>query len=388
MGGEGTEHSIRRPLRLVFVTDVMTPYMVVVFGALAQRAELTVVFCSQSGSRAMPWTFGKLPFRHEVIDGLTLRRRNPNGTDYHLSPRIFRAIAAARPDGVIVAAFSIPTLYAAAWSRLRGKPFVIHSDGTSLTERSINPGQRVARRVLLRQAAAAVANSTPAAERFRELGVARDRLFLARHSTRLEPMWRAAKTRDYDAGSPLRLLAVGRLIPRKGIDRLLRAVQLAQKRGAAVALEILGSGESEDDLRALASELAVDGVSFAGFVDQAGLPEHYAAAGAFVFPTLRDPFGFVLLEAMAAGLPVVTSPWAGATRDLVVDGENGLVVDPDDVDALADALLRLAGDADLRARLGRAAYAATLARTPDAAASGYVRAIEHALENPGRAAPG
>ena len=383
---ETVAHTSPRRLRLVFLTDIVTPYMVVVFEALARQSDLTVVFCSETGTRAMPWAIGDLPFRHRVVGGLAVRRQHPDATDFYLSPRILREIARARPDGVIAAGFSIPTAYAALWSRVTGRPFAIHSDGTSATERGYGRAQLMARRVLLRRASAAVANSGPAAARFRELGVSSERLFLARHSTRLEPMWLAAEQRTYEPGGRLRLLSVGRLIPRKGFDRLLRAVARAQARGADIALEILGSGPDEDALRALARDLDVPGVSFGGFVDPAALPERYAAADAFAFPTLEDPFGFVLLEAMAAGLPVIASPRAGATEDLVQDGKNGLVADPDDTVATADALVRLAADSELRARLGRAAHAATLDRTPDAAASGYIRAIAHSLEHPGGAA--
>ena len=377
-----------RRLRVVFVTDIVTPYMAAVFEALSRRSDLTVLFCAQSGSRAMPWAFGELPFRHQVIDGLTVRRRNPNGTDYYVSPRILRAIAAARPDGVVTAAFSGPTLYAAAYCTLRRKPLVIHSDGTSTTERRINRAQVLARRALLPRASVVVANSEPAADRFRELGVAPDRVFRAPHVTRLEPLRAAAQRRSYETAGPLHVIAVGRLIERKGLDRLLNAVRHARDLGADLTLELLGSGPSEEDLRRQVSELGLDNVSFAGFVDQVDLPDRYAAADAFAFTSINESFGVVLLEAMAAGLPVVASPHAGATHDLIEDERNGLVADPDDVGALAAALARLAGDAALRARLGRAAHATTIDRTPDNSAAGYLRALRHALDHPGSATAG
>ena len=373
--------------RLAFVTDIITPYMAVVFGELARQSDLTVIFCGDSGTRAMPWRFESgLPFPHRVIGGLTIRRKNPDATDYYLSPRILSAIASARPDGVVAAGYSIPTLYAYMYCAARRRPLVIHSDGTSASETALNRLQERAREFLLPRASACVANSEPAADRFREMGVAEDRLFLARHSTNLEPLWKIGRERSYEGEGPLRLLAVGRLIPRKGFDRLLRALQLACERGADIKLTLVGSGPSEGELRALASELGLDErVEFAGFVDQDGLPAHYAAADAFAFPSLDDPFGFVLLEAMAAGLPAVASPLAGATPDLVVDGANGVVADPDEADATAGALARLAADRDLRERLGQAAHATTLSRTPAAAAAGYVQAVTHAIEHPGSA---
>jgi glycosyltransferase involved in cell wall biosynthesis len=364
-------------VRLTFVTDIITPYMAAVFEALAGLSQLHVVFCSASGTRAMPWDFaGALSFEHEVVSGLTLRRRNPDATDYYLSPRIARAVFRRAPDAVIAAGYSIPTAYAGLYCALRRRPLLIHSDGTSETERSLSRGQRLARRVLLPRAAACVANSGPAADRFREMGVPHDRIFMAPHSTNLAPMWEAARGRDYGSGAPLRLLTVGRLIPRKGLDRLVRATAAAVYRGADVRLRMVGNGPDEAPLRDLARELGIgERVALAGFMDQDELPSAYAEADAFAFPTLEDPFGFVLLEAAAAGLPAIASPRAGATADLIADERNGLVADPDDLDAMAAAIARLASDRDLRERLGRAAYESTLTRTPEAAARGYLEAV-------------
>jgi glycosyltransferase involved in cell wall biosynthesis len=285
---------------------------------------------------------------------------------------------------VVAAGYSIPTLYASLYCKLTGRPLAIHSDGTSASEASLDPLQRAARKALLPLTAACVANSGPAALRFREMGVAPDRLFLAPHSTRLEPLWDAGRARTYGLDGPLRVLAAGRLIPRKGLDRLLRAARVATDRGARLTLELVGSGPAEPELRSLAAELEID-VEFDGFVDQADLPARYAAADAFAFPTLDDPFGFVLLEAMAAGLPAVASPLAGATADLIEDGQNGLVAHPDDSDTMASALVRLASDEELRKRIGTAALATTLERTPEAAAAGYVGALTHSIEHPGSA---
>src|SRR4029078_12686329 len=105
--------------------------------------------------------------------------------------------------------------------------------------------------------------------------------------------------------------------------------------------------------------VCVPGAEFRGFVDQPGLPSVYAEADVFAFPTLDDPFGIVVLEAAASGLPIVASPFAGATLDLVEDGRSGFVVSPDDRDAWARALVTLAPGPPLRRRFrGRGANTA------------------------------
>jgi glycosyltransferase involved in cell wall biosynthesis len=167
------------------------------------------------------------------------------------------------------------------------------------------------------------------------------------------------------------------------VDLLVRGVARARAGGTAVTLTVGGSGPEDARLRSLAAALEVP-VSWRGFVDQPDLPPLYAEADAFALPTLDDPFGIVVLEAAAAGLPLIASPFAGATEDFVVDGVNGFVVDPSDEAALADAIARLAAQPDLRARMGEAAHEASRTRTPEAAAHGYLEAVEAAIVASGR----
>jgi len=127
----------------------------------------------------------------------------------------------------------------------------------------------------------------------------------------------------------------------------------------------------------LARSLGVCGIRFAGFVDQGNLPAYYAAADVFVLPTLDDPFAMVLLEAAASGLALVASEHAGATLDLIEDGESGLVFDPRDERALSELIARLADSPELVGELGLAAYNVARLRTPDRTADKYVSAIMH-----------
>src|SRR4051794_16511968 len=136
-------------LRLTFVTDIMTPYMVTQFDALAAQSSLHVIFCAQTGSRAMPWDLAnRLRFSHEVIGGLSLAGHRGDGTDYHLSPRIMRAIARSRPDVVLATGYSLPAAYACAYCTALRRPLVIHSVGTARSERELGAAQGLARKIV------------------------------------------------------------------------------------------------------------------------------------------------------------------------------------------------------------------------------------------------
>jgi len=148
-----------------------------------------------------------------------------------------------------------------------------------------------------------------------------------------------------------RLLYVGRIDERKGIDTLIDA--LAQLPPEA-RLEIVGSWDEREEgrLRERARALgAAERVRFAGRRERDELPELYAGADAVVFPVRWDePWGLVPLEAMGRGRPVVATG-RGGSAEYLRDGQNCLLFEAGDPAALAAALLRLAGDQDLRARL-------------------------------------
>lgn len=374
-----TDVTLPNRLRVVFVTDIPTPYMTAVMSALAERVDLVAVFCSAEGNRGLAWDLGDLPFRHEIVDGMVRRRPvETGGTDLYLSPRLLFALVRHAPAAVISGGFSVPTAYAAAYCAVRNVPLIIHSDGTEHSEEPLSRVRRASRRILVRQADGAAANSKPAAERFRQLGIAPDRVHLAPHSTNLQPFVHAGAMRDHGRPGELRVLATGRLISRKGLDHLLRAYALAVGQRAGITLRLVGSGPADAGLRRLAADLGVS-VHFDGFVDQPRLPAVYANAQAYVFPTLRDPFGIVVLEAAASGLPIVASPYGGATLDLIEDERTGLVRDPLDCAAFAAALVRLADDPELRRRLGDTVRDTVRLRTPEATAAGYAEAVLDAV---------
>jgi glycosyltransferase involved in cell wall biosynthesis len=144
------------------------------------------------------------------------------------------------------------------------------------------------------------------------------------------------------------LISVCRLSRRKGLEYLLRALPGV---GKGAKLLIVGDGVERKNLAALAAELGIsDRVVFAGPVPNEKLIDYYNLADIFVLPSLHEGMGIVFLEAMACGLPVVTTRIGGMT-DFVKDGETGLLVDPQNSEQLVVALSKLMGDKRLRQRI-------------------------------------
>jgi phosphatidylinositol alpha-1,6-mannosyltransferase len=167
-------------------------------------------------------------------------------------------------------------------------------------------------------------------------------------------------------GGPV-LLTVSRLMEKKGIDTVLRALVDVAPAHPGVRYLVVGEGEDRARLEALARDLGVAGlVAFAGAVQADELSDYYALCDVFIMPNRRMPdgdtegFGLVFLEANACRRPVIGGRDGGVV-DAVVDGETGLLVDGADPAAVRGALLRLLGDPVLRERLAEAGYRRALA---------------------------
>ncbi|GJE28465.1 glycosyltransferase family 4 protein [Methylobacterium organophilum] len=157
-----------------------------------------------------------------------------------------------------------------------------------------------------------------------------------------------------DRAGPVRLLYHGRVDRRKGVLDFLDALALLKQRGTPFAVTISGIGPdvAPSQEKAQALGFSTDEVRFTGYAAYDTVPELYRAADVFVSPTYAEGFSNTILEAMAAGLAVVSTHSVGVS-DCLRDGENGLLVEPGDVTALAGALVRVIADEPLRRRLAR-----------------------------------
>ncbi len=158
-----------------------------------------------------------------------------------------------------------------------------------------------------------------------------------------------SNNRTGDSG-PVQLICVSRLIERKGIQHLLRALQVMQH---PVHLTIAGEGNYQQQLVDLAAEYDVaDKVTFYGYCPREELVDLYSASDIFVLPTMAESFGLVFIEAMACGLPIIGTR-VGGVPDIVLE-DNGILVEPNDYLAVRRAIDVLAGDPQRRKTMGDA----------------------------------
>lgn len=268
-----------------------------------------------------------------------------------------------------------PGTYPAKWAheRLGLQYGVLVHGGDLLNELHAihhTPFARKIARGLLRSAAAVVANSHWTREQaqkvLRELGLdpQAERVKVVPLGADPGQFRPGIDTREVRARYHLNggrwALTVARLEPYKGVDTALRAVARVRKEGIDLHYAVVGTGRQRAAYRKLAESLKIaDAVRFVGAVPDADLPALYNAAEVYLGVSRKDQrarvegFGVALAEAAACGLPVIAGQ-SGGLAEAVQDGETGIVVDPENGDAVVAALGRVLGDQLLARRLGQA----------------------------------
>jgi len=211
----------------------------------------------------------------------------------------------------------------------------------------------------LAQRAILVANSHTAAQRLLDIGIPQERVLVKPYGVPVP----AEPPRGRPDVDGLAILYLGRLVDFKGPDLMIYAFEKACERGLKGHLTIAGDGPLRAMCELLRSRSKFrDRITLLGIVDAATGESLRASADVFTAHNCLGPvsgqeeaFGVSIVEAMSAGLPVVTGRSGGPTEN-IADGEDGLLVEPGDVEAHAEAFLRLEADRDLRERIGQAAW--------------------------------
>lgn len=162
----------------------------------------------------------------------------------------------------------------------------------------------------------------------------------------------APRDRAPDPSAPIRIGCVKHLEDKYGIRHLIRAVPRIRKQFSNIEVSIVGGGTQKQSYEDLVSRLGIEGiVRFSGEVPHSEIPELLKRMDIFVMPSEIEGFGVAALEASAAGLPVLASK-VGGIPEVVKDGETGILIPPGDQNAIAQAVVKLAQDPQLRHKLG------------------------------------
>jgi 1,2-diacylglycerol 3-alpha-glucosyltransferase len=265
-----------------------------------------------------------------------------------LAGAVWAKLNQLRPSSVLVPGwYTAPALAAAVWARVHRRRSILMSETTEQDDRRVWWKECFKRLLIKALFDFGVAGGKPHIRYLVQLGfplnkVARfydvvDNLFyekaadLARQSPKLRLI--SGLPQSY-------FLYVGRLAPEKNLSMSLRAFAQYRRSGGTWSFVLVGDGPERAALEQQSHELGLDEhVAFAGLKATRDITTYYAFAGCFLLPSIREPWGLVVNEAMASGLPVIVSTRCGCAEDLVDSGGNGYVFDPTNAPELSDRML-------------------------------------------------
>lgn len=326
--------------RVLFITNYASPYRVCFYDELAKYMDVTVLFSDRiedKKHRSTDWFISGEGRFH----GVQLKKRvgSMGGRDFCLDVMDWLK---QKWDAIVVCGYAYPTtVLAMAYMRLHGISFYMEVDGGLIRETS---GPKYwFKRLLVSQATAWISSGRYTTKYLTHYGAKEN----AVHLYPFTSLWE----REIPAAAPeqrekqqLRgklgmteekiVLYVGRYDPKKGMDDLL---QICPELDKDTGIYFVG-GEPTAEHQSFCEDKGLTNVHFVGFKKKEALNEYYRAADVLVLPTKSDVWGLVINEAMAQGLPVVTTDRCVAGLELIESGKNGFIVPVDDQQALTDAI--------------------------------------------------
>lgn len=376
----------RSALRVGFLTIAPSPYIQDLFRVLADDGRIQpTVYYQESSSPAFDWRPSTLP---DYWQHLPSRTVSFLGARLFLSPTAIRLISARSYDAFVVGGYaSLTSQRLMRWLRRRGIPWVFWGEIPGYQRRGIigSALRTLAMRPAI-QGCHGVAAVGHRAAAFYENAVhgrcpVRSIPYYADVSAFRNTVPAAERAED----RPVQLLFCGQLVERKGVLELIQVVLRLLQSDFKVQLTLLGKGPLESALQSMIPETFRGRFEFAGFRQTEELPEFFAAADIFVLPSLHDGWGVVINQALAAGLPIVSTDAVGAAVDLVENGVNGRIVAAGDEQQLYQALLELIQSPALRRTWGSASRAVIDAWTPAVEADRWVGLLDTVVAPQGEA---
>ncbi len=364
--------------RVVIIWPKYAPYNMARVRALAnlQNGNIeTIVFHLVLQNDQHAWATHETPNSVTVVTMIDTAYESYSAQK--LARQLIEKLAECNPDAVVICGYDSGSLRSAArWAKAHGSASIVMFETTQWDKRRRWWREWPKSLFIRRYFDAGFTGGTSHTQYLRALGMPQDRIwgtsavvdnaYFEQRSAEVRANIQEHRKR---LGLPERyFLYVGRFSPEKNLLRLLEAYGKYQAEGRNPwGLVIVGDGPQREELHRTAARLGLDRVVWPGFKQIDELPVYYALSSAFILPSTVEPWGLVVNEAMACGLPLLVSDRCGCVVDLARNGENGFTFNPYDAPAIAESMGRLTSlEQSERVRMGQRSRDIVAGYTPEA----------------------
>lgn len=371
--------------KTVVLHNIISPYKTLLFNKLFNvLPELKVLYISATESRR-EWDIktDELKFPHEIMFGAPADTISAGS----LLTKTWKRLNVLNPDVLIIDGYSYASSWAGLfWARTKKKKIILWSSSNEDDHDRMFYKESV-KKFFVKKCDACNVYGTKSRAYLQKLGANSNKVTIVGNNTDNAFYYsETMKLRNDRAALCKKLnvprknfLYIGRFSSEKNILHLLDAYRRIAERNNKWGLILVGSGPQQKEIEDYIQKHKIKNVSLPGFKQKIDIPEYLAVSDVFILPSISEPWGIVVNEAMAAGLPVLVSKKCGCYPDLVKDGENGFSFDPLDKKELVDLMTEVVdGTIDLE-KMGRQSLQIIKNFTPEKAAGIILNTVKSVL---------
>lgn len=373
--------------KVLVVHNIITPHTSPVFRELAKKVDLTVFYCAVK-EQNRTWNVVPKGFKYKVLPGFSMKLQGKDLFTNFINLTIFGEINKINPDVVILSGWDLLTYQLTYLYCKMNRIKVIIWSGSTKFEPSWRRNLSLPLvKVMVKNADALIAYGNRAKEYLLGLGASNNKIFISYNTTDISMYSKGCNKYKKElekkkmglSGKKI-ILFYGQLIERKGVDILIKAFGTVIQYMTNVSLLIVGSGPMKENLENLSKKLRISEIYFIDDPGDKKISKYYSIADIFVLPSREEVWGLVVNEAMACGLPVVVSEFAGSSRDLIKNGENGYIFKGGEVNDLANKLIMPLKNKSKLSEMGDSSRKLIQGFTPEKSVKSIYTAIMHSMK--------
>jgi glycosyltransferase involved in cell wall biosynthesis len=370
---------LSKNIKTLIITNIPAPYRIPLWNILAQQVDLTLYFMSYTEiNRKWNILLDKSRFKFKILKGIHLPLRKGEFT-LHFNYSIFTELKKNNFDIIICGSYdSVTVLLAVLYAKLKRKKIVLWYESvkqSALIKKGILYNLK---RTIINMFDKYLVPGHAAKDNLLSFGINEDAIFIAPNSVDNKLYFKAKLKKNNSLVNKYprkNILFVGSFVKRKGIKYLIDAYEnLCFKE--EIGLIIVGDGVLSNELKQYCLGKGLKNVFFEGYKNQEQLCEYYGFCDVLVLPSFLEVWGLVVNEAMAAGMPIICSKYAGCAPDLVIHGENGYIIDPEDTETFSKYLSNILNNTQLQKSMGLKSLEIIKNYTPQKTADGFLRCID------------
>lgn len=338
-------------MNVLFLTNIPSPYRVNFFNELGKLCDLTVLYERREAlDREKNWMGEKAESFKEIF----LKGKN-RGNDSALSFSVIKYIKDKKFDVIVVGGYSTPTgMLAVEYLKLTGRKFILNTDGGMI--KHDNKIKYMIKKHFISSADMWLSTGENTTKYLLNYGARKKDICKYKFTSLtnkdilekiINPEKKQQLKKELGINEEKIILSVGRFIHSKGFDILIKSCQKIDK---SVGVYIIG-GIATDEYKQLTNKLKLENIHFLEFKSKDILKKYYKASDLFVLPTRSDVWGLVINEAMACGLPIITTNKCVAGLELIENGKQGYIIPVENEKVLSEKINKILDNDDLRTNM-------------------------------------